>query len=138
MSRPASIYLSSTDARAIQGLIERASGGRDEDHATRLAEELARATIVEDGALPPQTVALDTRVRFRNESSGRVRDIVLVLPAQASVADGRISVLSPIGSALIGLRVHDDIDWPLPSGTVTRLRVLDVERHPERVICGEA
>jgi len=136
MSRPASIYLSSTDARAIEGLIERASGGRDDDHAQRLAEELARATIVADGALPANTVALDTRVRFRNEASGRVRDIVLVLPSQASIGEGRISVLSPIGSALIGLRVHDGIDWPLPNGTITRLRVLGVEREL-RAECAE-
>ena len=129
MSRPASIFLSSTDARVIQGLIEHASGGRDEGDADRLAEELARATIVEDHVLPANTVALDTRVRFRNEANGTVRDVVLVLPAHASVGDGRISVLSPIGSALIGLRVHDGIDWPLPNGRVTRLRVLDVERH---------
>jgi regulator of nucleoside diphosphate kinase len=131
MSRPASIYLSSTDARIIQGLIEHASAGRDADHAERLAEEVARATIVEDRALPTNTVALDTRVQFRNETTGAVRDITLVTPSQASASNGRISVLSPIGSALIGLRVHDRIDWPLPNGTMTRLRVLEVERVRE-------
>jgi regulator of nucleoside diphosphate kinase len=120
------IYLRASDARALEGLIERAVGGRDAASAVRLDEELARATVVPDDALPPGTVALDSRVRFRDERTGRVRDVTLVLPARATADEGRISVLSPIGSALIGLAVHDHIEWPLPGGKVSRLCVLDV------------
>jgi regulator of nucleoside diphosphate kinase len=119
------IYLRASDALALEGLIERAVGGRDAACAVRLDEELARATVVPDDALPPGTVALDSRVRFRDETTGRVRDVTLVLPSRA-VGEGRISVLSPIGSALIGLGVHDHIEWPLPGGKVSRLCVLDV------------
>jgi regulator of nucleoside diphosphate kinase len=91
-----------------------------------LDEELSRATIVPDDALPPQTVALDSRVRFQDDSTGRVREVTLVVPSKVSPDQGLISVLSPVGSALIGLSVHDDIDWPLPDGRLRRLRVLDV------------
>jgi regulator of nucleoside diphosphate kinase len=136
MRYPASIFLSTSDARALSALIERASGGRDAEGAARLAEELARATIVPEAELPAQTVTLDSWVRFLNQSSGRVREVTLVLPSVAEVGAGRISVLSPIGSALIGLRVGDGIDWPLPSGQMTRLRVLHVERAPARALLG--
>ena len=125
--RPDIIYLRASDALAIESLIERASDGRDAALAARLDEELARATVVPDDELPPGTVALDSRVRFRDEATGRVRNVTLVLPARATAGEGHISVLSPVGSALIGLGIHDHIEWPLPNGKVSRLRVLDVD-----------
>ena len=126
MSRPNVIYLRASDANAIEDLIASAIGGRDNAYAARLDEELARATVVPDDDLPPGTVALDSRVRFRDEATGRVRDVTLVLPSRATASEGRISVLSPVGSALIGLGVHDHIEWPFPGGKRSRLRVLDV------------
>ena len=126
MPRPAAIYLRASDARVLEGLIQRAGDGRDAASAERLEDELARATVVPDDALPPGTVALESRVRFRDEATGRVRDVTLVLPARATVSEGRISVLSPVGSALLGLGVHDRIEWPLPGGKTSKLRVLDV------------
>ncbi|MEY4549970.1 MAG: hypothetical protein RL685_6165 [Pseudomonadota bacterium] len=126
MPRPAIIYLRASDLRALEGLIERAGEGRDAASAERLEDELARATVVPDDALPPDRVALDSRVQFRDEATGRVRDVTLVMPSQATVSEGRISVLSPVGSALIGLRVQDRIEWPLPGGKVGKLRVLNV------------
>jgi regulator of nucleoside diphosphate kinase len=126
MSRADVLYLRASDLLALEALIHQAAEGRDADSAARLDEELARATIVPDHALPRGRVALDSRVRFRDEITGRVRDVTLVLPAQATPAEGRISVLSPIGSALIGLGIHDRIEWPLPGGKRSRLQVLDV------------
>lgn len=126
MPRPAAIYLRASDLRALEGLVERAGEGRDAVSAQRLEDELARATVVPDDALPPDRVALDSRVRFRDEATGRVRDVTLVMPSRATVSEGRISVLSPVGSALIGLAVQDQIEWPLPGGKVGKLRVLHV------------
>jgi regulator of nucleoside diphosphate kinase len=126
MPHPTIIYLRASDLRALEGLIERAGDGRDAASAERLEDELARATVVPDDALPPGRVALESRVRFRDEATGRVRDVTLVMPSQATLAEGRISVLSPVGSALIGLGVQDRIEWPLPGGKVGKLRVLDV------------
>jgi regulator of nucleoside diphosphate kinase len=126
MSRPEIIHLRTSDARILERLIEGAGDGRDAAGAALLDEELARATIVSDDALPPQTVALDSRVRFQNEETGQVREVTLVVPSKVAPDEGRISVLSPVGSALIGLSVDDDIDWPLPGGKVRRLRVLEV------------
>jgi regulator of nucleoside diphosphate kinase len=127
MPRADVLYLRASDLLTLEALIQGAAGGRDADSAARLDEELARATVVPDHALPRGTVALDSRVRFRDETTGRVRDVTLVLPAHATAAEGRISVLSPIGSVLIGLGIHDRIDWPLPGGKLGRLRVLEVD-----------
>lgn len=127
MSHADVLYLRASDVRALEGLIQQAAGGRDAASAARLDDELARATVVPDHALPPGTVALDSRVRFREETTGRIRDITLVLPAGATAGEGRVSVLSPIGSALIGLAIHDRIDWPLPGGKISRLHVLAVD-----------
>lgn len=126
MTRPERIYLRASDAEALEKLINGAGDGRDAAGAELLDEELARATIVADDELPPRTVALDSRVRFQAIPSEEVREVTLVVPAKASPDQGRISVLSPVGSALIGLRAGDDIDWPLPGGRMRRLRVLEV------------
>lgn len=126
MTRPEKIYLRASDAEALEKLVDGSGDGRNAVVAEQLGEELARATIVADDDLPPQTVALDTRVRFQTGDSDEVREVTLVVPSKAASDEGRISVLSPVGSALIGLRAGDDIDWPLPGGKVRRLRVLDV------------
>lgn len=125
MTRPEKIYLKASDAETLEQLILGAGSGRDALGAELLDEELARATIVEDEALPPQTVALDSRVRF-SDGSAEVREVTLVLPSEAAPDEGRISVLSPIGSALIGLRAGDNIDWPLPGGRIRRVHVVEV------------
>lgn len=126
MTRPETIYLKASDAETLEQLILGVGSGRDALGAELLDEELARATIVEDDALPPQTVALDSQVRFSDGQSDEVREVRLVLPSEAAPDEGRISVLSPIGSALIGLRAGDNIDWPLPGGRIRRVHVLEV------------
>jgi regulator of nucleoside diphosphate kinase len=125
MSRPETIYVRSSDASMLERLIASASE-RDAAAAAALDEELARATVVADDALPPQTVALDSKVRFQDEKTGQVREVTLVVPSKAALDEGRISILSPMGSALIGLGVDDHIDWMLPGGKVRHIRVLEV------------
>ena len=126
MFRPETIYLRRTDADTLERLIETTGFTRDGSAVSLLDEELARATIVADDALPASAVALDSRVRFRDLETGEQRELTLVVPSKAALNEGRISVLSAVGSALIGLSVGDDIDWPMPGGRVRRLRVLDV------------
>lgn len=126
MSRPAFIYLRRSDAETLTRLIESAGLSRDSHSAELLDEELGRARVVPDDALPPSAVAIGSRVRYVDLQTGEQREIVLVLPWKAATTQARISVLSPVGSALIGLRVGDEIDWPLPSRKSCRLRVLAV------------
>jgi regulator of nucleoside diphosphate kinase len=124
MFRPTTIHLRRTDAETLERLVTSASFSRDSRALELLDEELARATVVADDALPSGAVALDTRVRFRDVHTGDEREVTLVVPSKASADHGRVSVLSPVGSALIGLSVGDDIDWPMPGGKLRRLRVI--------------
>ena len=126
MARPNTIHLRRRDADTLERLIESTGIVRDASSIALLDEELARATIVADDALPANSVALDSHVLFCDLESGEKREVTLVVPSKAASAEGRISVLSPVGSALIGLHVGDSIDWPMPGGRVRKLRVLAV------------
>jgi len=96
-----------------------------------LEDELARARVVGSTDVPADVVTMNSRVRFRDVRSGNEREVTLVYPNAASFEHGRVSVLAPIGAALLGLAVGDDIDWPMPSGESRRLRVLAVPFQPE-------
>jgi regulator of nucleoside diphosphate kinase len=76
---------------------------------------------------------MNSRVRFVAEQTGEEQEVTLVYPADADFAHHRVSILAPLGSALLGLRVGQAIDWPVPSGQVKRFRVLAVTHQPEAV-----
>lgn len=129
--RPDTIHLRRSDADTLGRLIESTGLSRDAGSIALLDEELARATIVPDDALPSGAVALDSKVVFSDLQSGEQREITLVVPSKAGSEQGFVSVLSPVGSALIGLHIGDVIDWPMPGGRVRRLRVLAVSSLKE-------
>jgi regulator of nucleoside diphosphate kinase len=126
MVRPDTIHLRRSDAETLGRLVESAPLSRDGGTLALLDEELARATIVADDALPSDAVALDSRVRFSVLPTGEQREVTLVVPSEVAHGEGRISVLSPVGCALIGLHVGDEIEWPMPHGRVRTLHVLAV------------
>jgi regulator of nucleoside diphosphate kinase len=101
---------------------------RDRDH---LAEELDKADIVESSRVPPNIVTMNSRVRFEDEATGTTREVTIVLPADADPVKGRVSVLAPVGTALLGLAENQSILWPFPDGSRRRLRVLEVLYQPE-------
>jgi regulator of nucleoside diphosphate kinase len=74
---------------------------------------------------------MNSRVRFVDEESNRESEVTLVFPGQADVESDRISVLAPVGSALLGLSVGDSIHWPLPNARTRQLRVIAVTYQPE-------
>lgn len=88
-----------------------------------LAEELGRATVVPHERIAQNIVRMHSRVTYVDESCGEVREVELVFPEEAKPADGKISVLSPVGAALLGLSEGQAIDWPFPDGRLHRLRV---------------
>jgi regulator of nucleoside diphosphate kinase len=99
------------------------------DVASVLADELERAHVVADGR-PEQTVCMGSEVEFRDDSTGKVQAVTLVYPGEADISQRRISVLTPIGAALIGLSTGDSIAWETRSGELRRLTVLQV-REPQ-------
>lgn len=92
-----------------------------------LEEELSRATAVPDGELPNDVVAMNSVVRFQDLETGKESVVTLVYPFESDPAEGRISILSPVGSALIGLRVGQVIQWPFPNGKEKKLKVMGVD-----------
>lgn len=90
---------------------------------TALEEELSRATVVPAERMPGNVVRMHSRVTYLDEHSGERREVELVFPEEADLASGRISVLAPVGSALLGLEEGQSIEWPFPDGRVRRLRV---------------
>lgn len=90
----------------------------------KLREELERATI-RKGKVPADVVQVNSTLRFRDERSGAIRNVQLVLPAASNLQLGKLSILSPIGTALLGYSTGDIIDWEVPAGK-TQLHILDV------------
>jgi regulator of nucleoside diphosphate kinase len=91
-----------------------------------LAREIGRATVVPSGFILRGVVTMGSMVEFRDDTTGQSQTVCLVYPEQANRADGKLSVLSAIGAALIGLSVGQSIEWQTPSGGWRSLTVLNV------------
>jgi regulator of nucleoside diphosphate kinase len=122
------IYITDSEHERLRALVDQHAEGRDGAAAERLGAELDRAIVVDPARLRDDVVTIDSRVTFEDARSGVLREIVVVYPAAADASAGRISVLAPIGAALIGQRQGDEIEWPLPDGRVARIRVLAVSQ----------
>ncbi|SEW52436.1 GreA/GreB family elongation factor [Chitinophaga arvensicola] len=90
----------------------------------KLREELERATV-RKGKVPADVVQVNSTLQFRDERSGAIRQVQLVLPAASNIQLGKLSILSPIGTALLGYSTGDVIDWDVPAGK-TQLHILEV------------
>jgi regulator of nucleoside diphosphate kinase len=126
------IYLTQNDADRLLRLVESQPGKRLE----KLESELVRANVVPREEIPEDVVTMNSRVVFENETTGERREVTLVYPGSADIDAGKISVLVPIGTALLGLRVGQSIDWELPGGEKQRYRIVRVPFQPEAA--GEA
>ncbi|QAY76471.1 nucleoside diphosphate kinase regulator [Sphingosinicella sp. BN140058] len=104
--------------------------GRAPALARMVLDEIDRATICPADALPPGIVALGADVTYRDESNGAVRRVRLVMPDDADLDQGRLSILTPMAAGLIGLKAGQSIDWPCPDGRPRVLRILDVTQAP--------
>jgi regulator of nucleoside diphosphate kinase len=98
--------------------------------ARLLMEEADRADVVPTGRVPAGVVAVDSVVEFRDATTGEVRTVQVVLPGEADIAEGRISILSLVGAGLMGLSQGQSIDWPTQDGRLRRLTVLRVDPPP--------
>lgn len=96
-----------------------------------LASELERAEVVDSRDVPPDVVTMNSRVLFEDVASGKTTEVTIVFPHDADVQRGRISVLAPVGTALLGLAEDDSIVWPFPDGSSRCLRVVAVTFQPE-------
>lgn len=100
-------------------------GAREHADEMSLAYELSRATIVKKEALPAYTVKLNTKVSVLDLETQKIKEFIIVMPDQADMKQNKVSVLTPMGTALIGFRKADEITWKVPGG-LKRFRILDV------------
>ena len=125
-----SIVISSSDLERLETLLDRpqhaGSAGAD-----LLRREINRADIRSPQDMPADVITMNSTARFLNVDSSEARELSLVYPGEADMAQGRVSVLAPVGCALLGLSVGQEIDWPGPDGRQLRLRVEEVLHQPE-------
>jgi len=124
------IVISSLDAERLERLLTSLPHadfpGKDE-----LEEELARATIVAPEEVPPDVVTMNSTVRFRVDTAAEDFTLKLVYPQDSGKVNDSISILAPVGSALLGLAQGDEIDWPRPGKGTVRVRIEEVTSQPE-------
>lgn len=96
--------------------------------AAMLLEEIERAELHEADTLPASVVTMDSEVEFVDEKSRQMRRVQLVVPAEANIALGKISILTPMGAALYGLTAGQSIDWPDLEGRERRITIVRVRQ----------
>ena len=122
------IYLTGADFECLSRIVDAASDRVP--GAVALAEELRRSILVEDDAAARRFVRLNSLVTYRDLSSGRERRVQLVVPREASIDDGRVSVLTPVGAALIGMTIGAIFRWTDASGRPRGVEILAVGDAP--------
>jgi regulator of nucleoside diphosphate kinase len=128
----ATIYITNNDMKRLRTLIADAlvKGQDSKEDLQRLDDELNQAEICEQREIPQDVITMNSKVHLRDLDSNEDLIYTLVYPAHANVELRRISVLAPIGTAMIGYRVGDVIAGPVPGGT-RRLQVKEVTYQPE-------
>ena len=123
------ITVSTADLDRLEGLLGELRAGAPEI-ADGLRAELDRARIVEPDEVPKDVVTMNSTVRFADEESGKEFERTLCYPGEATGGADKVSILAPLGSALLGLAVGQRIDWPVPGGRTAHIRILEVVSQP--------
>ena len=129
MSTLPPIQITRLDADRLDALLDMPSA-RQLPGLDALRAELERADVVEPAAIPADVATMNSRIKFVEDASGKTFELTLVYPQDAGKPDS-ISILAPVGSALLGLRVGQSIQWPMPGGRSAELRLLEVVDQPE-------
>jgi regulator of nucleoside diphosphate kinase len=123
------IYVTSNDfdrLRFISGMTE----AKDRGDLMDLVDELNRAVVVPAAEVPADVITMNSRVRLTDLASGKTHEYTLVYPHDANYAEGKVSIVAPVGAAMIGYREGDEFEWEVPAGR-RRFRVDAVLYQPE-------
>ncbi len=128
---PRNIYITAFDLTRLRDVLQaRTNVERDRDHLDSLENELDRAHVVEPSAVPHDVVTMNSLVRIEDVDTGMENIYTLVFPSDASIPEKKISILAPIGTALLGSRAGATVNWPAPAGMRT-VRIKEVLYQPE-------
>ena len=126
------IYVTEFDLKRLNDLVNGAWSWnkKDRNYLTRLDEELDRAHVISPQEVQGDVVTMNSQARIRDLDSDEEMVFTLVFPAEADYVRGRLSILAPIGMALLGYRAGDTVEWEVPAG-VRRLKIEQVLYQPE-------
>ncbi|HEY6186340.1 MAG TPA: nucleoside diphosphate kinase regulator [Pyrinomonadaceae bacterium] len=133
MGKETNIYITRPDQERLTKLIEIArarEGDANRVYLNKLEEELERAEVVEQKDIPPDVITMRSTVSLKDLDTGDEMIYWLAFPTEANSDEGKISILAPVGTAMLGYRRGDVIEWEVPSG-VRRLKVEKVLYQPE-------
>lgn len=128
VTNPRVIYITQQDMKRLRPLIEGVKNSRDDLRG--LQAELEHARVVTPAEVPADVITMNSKARLRDLDTSEEMIFTLAFPGNASIEHDRISVLAPIGTAMLGHRVGDEFQWEVPAGAV-RLRVEEVLYQPE-------
>lgn len=111
------IIVTNQDISRLRGLLGGEQSIHDRHHLTQLQSELESAVVLPSDEVPAGVITIDSRVRVVDLDSGKRSVLTIVLPHESDISERRISVLAPIGTALLGFRAGDDVEWSTPFGT---------------------
>lgn len=131
MASKPKIVVSALDAERLERLLERLSRDSFPGKA-ELEGELERAEVVPPEEVPPTVVTMNSTVRFKVSDSNEEFCLTLVYPDDVDSTGSKISILAPVGSAMLGLSEGDEIEWPRPGGGMMSVRVVGLSYQPER------
>jgi regulator of nucleoside diphosphate kinase len=126
------IFITDEDLRELREMVDQAQSHESEEatNLIKLDAELRRAQIVSPEDVPRDVVTMNSKVVLYDLDTDEREIFTLVYPWHADAENNRVSVLAPIGTALIGARVGDVVQWPVPAGTL-RFRVEELVFQPE-------
>jgi regulator of nucleoside diphosphate kinase len=126
------IHITQFDNQRLRDLLAEAryTGYRGSEYLKGLQQELDRAKVVDPKTVPPDLVTMNSRVRLEDLETGEEMVYTLVFPENANLADNKISILAPIGTAMLGYRVGDVFEWKVPGG-ISRLKIKELLYQPE-------
>jgi regulator of nucleoside diphosphate kinase len=127
MNQHSQLLLTDQDYERLALLVQHS----ESKSAAALDEELARAQVVPQKEIPKDIVTMNSKIKFIDVNSDRESEITLVYPKDADVTKGQVSILAPVGIALIGLKKGQTIDWPMPNGQSRQLKVTGIIYQPE-------
>ena len=132
LPKQTAIHITKSDYERLSALIEktRERDPMDRENLKKLEAELDRAEIVDAKDISKKVITMRSRVRLKDLVSGEANTYSLVFPSEADFSQGKISVLAPIGTAILGYKSGDTIEWPVPSG-VRKLKIDKILYQPE-------
>lgn len=125
------IFITGFDLERLKKLItEKRSQGGTVAYLNDLEEELGKAAVVDSKDIPEDIITMNSKVRLKDLETHEETELSLVFPQDADINEGRISILAPIGTGMLGYRVGDTIEWEVPAG-IRKLEVLAILYQPE-------